>query len=144
MPRKSNTRLKKGNAKLKQDQKKGVARIEKGLGDVIEEVTEKTGVKKTVKTVSNALGFDCGCEERKEWANNKLKLSRRIVGCFKEGQLEAFEAFQNKNSQLVNNEERNMIRQIYISLFDRDIKKPSCCLDKYINDIEKVRQTYYL
>jgi len=143
MPRKSNTRLKKGNAKLKQDQKKGVARIEKGLGDVIEEVTEKTGVKKVVKKI---FGDNCGCEERKEKINQnkKLKLSRRIVGCFKEGELESFEAFQNKNSQLVSNEERNMIRQIYISLFDRDIQKPSCCLDKYINDIEKVRQTYYL
>lgn len=37
-----------------------------GLGDVVEQVTEATGIKKVVKAV---VGDDCGCEERKRKLN---------------------------------------------------------------------------
>ena len=37
-----------------------------GLGDVIEKVTEATGIKKAIKWLA---GDDCGCEERKEKLN---------------------------------------------------------------------------
>lgn len=38
----------------------------KGLGDTIEKITVKTGIKKVVKTISK----DCGCDKRKERLNN--------------------------------------------------------------------------
>ena len=37
-----------------------------GLGDVIEKVTEATGIKKAIKWLA---GDDCGCDERKEKLN---------------------------------------------------------------------------
>ena len=37
----------------------------KGLGDTIEKVTIKLGIKKVVEKVTN----DCGCKERKETLN---------------------------------------------------------------------------
>ena len=41
----------------------------KGLGDSIEKFTKATGIKKVVKTVSKAVGKDCGCNKRKETLN---------------------------------------------------------------------------
>lgn len=39
----------------------------KGLGDTIEKITQATGIKKIVETVSG--GKDCGCGKRKEALN---------------------------------------------------------------------------
>mgnify|MGYP003123993136 FL=1 len=38
-----------------------------GLGDIVEKVTEATGIKKAVKFIA---GEDCGCNERKEKMND--------------------------------------------------------------------------
>lgn len=40
-----------------------------GLGDVVEKVTEATGIKKVVKAIA---GDDCGCEERKKKLNEAM------------------------------------------------------------------------
>lgn len=43
----------------------------KGLGDTIEKFTTKTGIKKAVKVITEAVGIeDCGCNGRKEKLNN--------------------------------------------------------------------------
>ena len=50
-----------------------------GLGDVIETIAEKTGIKKVVKAI---FGGDCGCEERKEKLNKivlKTKFNPRCM-----------------------------------------------------------------
>ena len=49
-----------------------------GLGDVVERVTEATGIKKAVKFIA---GEDCGCNERKEKMNQIPILKRRNVNC---------------------------------------------------------------
>ena len=43
----------------------------KGLGDSIERITKKTGIKHMVDTISKGLNIPCGCEGRKD-ALNKL------------------------------------------------------------------------
>lgn len=49
----------------------------KGMGDVVELITEKTGIKKAVETVSSAIGAeDCGCSERREKLNVILPFKR--------------------------------------------------------------------
>jgi hypothetical protein len=42
----------------------------KGLGDTIEKIATKTGIKKVVDTISEITGKDCGCSERKAALNN--------------------------------------------------------------------------
>jgi hypothetical protein len=42
----------------------------KGLGDTIEKITTKTGIKKVVDTISEITGKDCGCSGRKAALNN--------------------------------------------------------------------------
>lgn len=41
----------------------------KGLGDTVEKITEATGIKKVVETISKATGKDCGCSKRKDALN---------------------------------------------------------------------------
>ena len=42
----------------------------KGLGDTIDKITTKTGVKKIIRVVTNVVGIGgCGCEERKDKLN---------------------------------------------------------------------------
>jgi hypothetical protein len=43
----------------------------RGLGDVVDRVTSKTGIKTAVNKVAAKLGRECGCEQRQE-ALNKL------------------------------------------------------------------------
>ena len=43
----------------------------RGLGDTIEKITEATGIKKVVDTISKATGKACNCGARKE-ALNKM------------------------------------------------------------------------
>tara|TARA_R100001463_G_scaffold85139_2_gene140016 strand:+ start:11241 stop:11414 length:174 start_codon:yes stop_codon:yes gene_type:complete len=41
-----------------------------GLGDTVEKITKKTGIKSLVEKIINALGFnDCGCTGRKNFLN---------------------------------------------------------------------------
>lgn len=40
-----------------------------GLGDRIEKVFEKTGIKRAVETVADIMDADCGCAERRERLN---------------------------------------------------------------------------
>ena len=44
----------------------------KGLGDTVEKITKATGLKKMTEIATDALGFDCGCEERKAWLNKSF------------------------------------------------------------------------
>tara|TARA_R100000773_G_C4113836_1_gene52629 strand:+ start:149 stop:322 length:174 start_codon:yes stop_codon:yes gene_type:complete len=41
-----------------------------GLGDTVEKVTKKTGIKSLVKKITNVFGInDCGCNGRKNFLN---------------------------------------------------------------------------
>ena len=44
----------------------------KGLGDTVEKITIATGLKKLVDRMSE----DCGCEERKEYLNEKFPYNK--------------------------------------------------------------------
>ena len=43
----------------------------RGLGDSIEKITKKTGVKSMVEVISKGLNVPCGCEGRRD-ALNKI------------------------------------------------------------------------
>ena len=46
----------------------------KGVGDIVEEVLEKTGAAKVAKFI---LGEDCGCEDRKEKLNELFRTTKK-------------------------------------------------------------------
>ena len=68
----------------------------KGLGDIVESITEKTGVKKVVKAISKAVGVDCGCEKRKEVLNKiefNINTRHKPVRCFTPDRLKSYGEF---------------------------------------------------
>jgi hypothetical protein len=49
----------------------------KGLGDSIENITRKTGLKSLLKIALKSLGAkDCGCDNRKIWLNKQFPYKR--------------------------------------------------------------------
>ena len=49
-----------------------------GLGDTIEYITEKTGIKYAVEMATKAVGIkDCGCGKRKQLANKHINYGTR-------------------------------------------------------------------
>lgn len=63
----------------------------KGLGDVVEKITEATGIKAVVKA---ALGEDCGCDERKEKLNKLFQFNKDKMKCLTDGQIEYLNRFK--------------------------------------------------
>jgi len=51
---------------------KTLLKADKGLGDTVERITTKTGIKKAVDYVSEKTGVDCGCSARKEYLNERF------------------------------------------------------------------------
>ena len=66
---------------------------EMGLGDVVETITEATGIKAVVDWFSDATGIDCGCEARKEKLNELFKTKRNKPQCWDESDYNSFKAF---------------------------------------------------
>jgi hypothetical protein len=108
-----------------------------GLGDVIEKVTKATGIKKVVDKFTD----DCGCQEKKEKAN-KIRFKWTKVNCFNEDQYNRWTTFRNKKTDIVSDEELSLLREMMIALFGIDIHRPSCCVEGYINEVNKVYDAY--
>jgi hypothetical protein len=113
-----------------------------GLGDVIEKVTEATGIKTIVETVTK----ECNCDKRKEAMNQiripNLKLQRPVVRCFTDEQLIQWEAFRKLKTDVTRDQQRNIIIPIYLQLFAVQRKEVNCCLEPVINEIDKAYKIY--
>lgn len=49
----------------------------RGLGDLVEVITDKTGIKSAVKAITESLGIeDCGCDNRQEKLNVYVPFNR--------------------------------------------------------------------
>ena len=113
-----------------------------GVGDIVEKVTEATGIKKATKKVFDKLGKDCGCDKRKEKLN-KLKFKFKPVRCFTEDQYNAWGEFYKRNPpEVTYQEQTQLIIPIYAQLFARQLKPMSCCIEPYIQDINRVYEQY--
>lgn len=44
----------------------------RGAGDVVHAVAQATGAAHLTKTITEMLGVECRCAERREWLNEKL------------------------------------------------------------------------
>ena len=109
-----------------------------GLGDVIEKVTEATGIKKIVEAVKK----DCGCKERKEKAN-AIRIKYPNVRCFTEQQFNQWSEFRKLKTPVTRQQQIDIVIPIYLQLFARKIAKPlNCCIEPYLEEIDTVYKTY--
>ena len=56
---------------------KDLLKEDKGLGDTVERITTKTGIKKAVDYIADKTGKDCGCNQRKEILNRRFKYEHK-------------------------------------------------------------------
>jgi len=120
----------------------------KGLGDDIEKVTKKTGVKKAVDWFSDKTGVDCGCEKRKEKLNELFKYKKNVA-CMNIEQFDEWSELKKKHKgkvQQIGSEDKELISSMHSELFQHKKSVPwSSCpgvWTSWINEIEKVYSKY--
>jgi hypothetical protein len=110
-----------------------------GLGDVVEAITESTGIKSAVKAL---FGEDCGCDERKKKLNEWFPF--KVHNCLEEYEyLYLDNWFKTKRFQ-VNANEQNELLAIYNRVFNRKNVATSCasCVRNMVRDLEKIYHSY--
>ena len=95
-----------------------------GLGDKIEKITKKTGIKKVVDTVFDSMGLDCGCDKRKEkmnkiWPTNKPE-------CFTEDEYELMKMAIDTKKNVFTGDEQKTFVNIYNRVFHQKIDCVPC------------------
>tara|TARA_B110000091_G_C13684872_1_gene419503 strand:- start:557 stop:940 length:384 start_codon:yes stop_codon:yes gene_type:complete len=116
----------------------------KGLGDIIENITKATGIKKLVEWAFG--GVDCGCDARKEKLN-KLFPRKRKPECLLEDEynylkyikLENFSAHHNLNSEM-----QRRILKISNRIFSKRQEFSTCstCVKTLVNQMQTVLKAY--
>ena len=114
-----------------------------GLGDVIENITKATGIKKLVKWM---FGDDCGCDARKEKLN-KLFPRKKNTQCLNEQEYSYLEEIKLKDFNTATRLSAQMqkdILVIYNRVFNQRKQSSSCnsCVINTINEMKTVLKAY--
>jgi hypothetical protein len=114
-----------------------------GLGDTVEKITKKTGIKKVVDTVFQKLEKSCGCEERKIKLNEIFRYEK--PECFNEEDFNVVRnAVESKQNKFSPQEQENFV-DIYTRVFT-NLKRPECTPCSFKNEVYnrllKVYNTY--
>lgn len=112
----------------------------KGLGDVVEKITEATGIKKLVKWIA---GEDCGCDARKEKLNELFPTSKKPK-CLLENEYEWLRNWFNEPRYKVRSHEQRELLEIYNRVFSQKHTMSSCyqCVRAKVHELEKVYKAY--
>ena len=99
----------------------------RGLGDVVEAFTKATGIKAVVDKVSDVLGVDCGCDERREKLNNLLPRGRKQVRCMTDEEYTEYGLFMNTRKQgRLEADEVKYLMSLYTKIYNRKWAKVRC------------------
>jgi hypothetical protein len=113
-----------------------------GLGDTIEQFTEKTGIKAGVEKLAQAIGWDCGCDARKEKLNQLFPYQK--INCLTEEDYEYLQGWFSIDRHSVSIMEQRRLTEVYYNLFEVQLEQTSCdsCWRDYISRIRKVYIEY--
>jgi len=112
----------------------------KGLGDSVEKFTEATGIKKIVKWIA---GDDCGCEAKKNQANQMFKYKSNPE-CLIESEYLYLKEFFKIEKQTLKQDEQIKILSISNRVFKENKKASSCgsCARELINQVKRLYEVY--
>lgn len=118
-------------------------RQSKGLGDTIEKVTTKTGIKKVVEMFTKATGIDCGCDERKEKLNKLFPYNQK-VNCLNESDYNTLGKYFDTQKSTLNVTEQKEIADVYFNVFEYRLQISSCssCWKGKLLELEKIYNQY--
>lgn len=124
----------------------------KGAGDIVEKITNKTGIKKVVELFAN--GKDCGCDKRKEKLN-AIRVPKKItVNCFDENQYNEYKNFidtrkvkmlgASKGKGTLTVKEVSFVSNLYANITNTPPFKPcsTCSAKPVIRMIEVLDQVF--
>ncbi len=112
-----------------------------GLGTKIEKVTKATGIKKVVDTVFDALGKDCGCDDRKEKLN-QLFPSRKPE-CFTEEEFNLIKTAIDTRKNRFSGEEVKRYAAIYERIFRTRVECTQCSFKNTVwNSLVRIYKEY--
>lgn len=98
----------------------------KGLGDDIEKLLTKTGIKKVVDTFTG--GKDCGCDERKRILNNMFPKRVKAVRCMTDEQIISYKNYiDSRTLNLWNKEEVKYYIDLYAWVFAIKYNQKDLC-----------------
>jgi hypothetical protein len=119
----------------------GTKRKHKGVGDTVEAVLEKTGVKKLVQIFVD--GKDCGCEERKQKLNDLFPY-RFKARCLTEQEYNDWKAFKEVRTLKMTWEQITYVCDLYADVFSRQKWYPcaGCSPKPLIAMIDKLDKVY--
>ena len=110
------------------------------LGDAVEKVTKATGIKKVVDAVSDALGVDCGCDERKaKW--NKIRIFKKLnPECLNESEISFLTDYFDRAKSTISVTDQKELLKIYNRVFRRNQEMTSCapCWKNVLNNLKSV------
>lgn len=113
-----------------------------GLGDTIEQFTEATGIKAGVEKLAQAIGWDCGCDARKEKLNQMFPYKK--INCLTEEDYEYLVGWFSQDRYQVSILEQRRLTEIYYNVFNEQLEQTSCdsCWRDYISRIRRVYLEY--
>lgn len=113
-----------------------------GLGDTIEQFTEATGIKAGVEKLAQAIGWDCGCDARKEKLNQIFPY--KTINCLTEEDYEYLQGWFSQDRYQVSILEQRRLSDVYYNVFNIRLEQTSCdsCWRDYIGQIRKVYLEY--
>lgn len=120
--------------------KENYEKASEGLGDDIEKITEKTGIKKAVKFL---YGEDCGCDKRKDKLNKLFPHNK--PECFTEEEYNWLtQFFQRPNKNTVDHKQQQRLVDIYNRVLHYRETTSNCsrCVKEIIHRLQKVYNTY--
>lgn len=117
------------------------AAASEGLGDTVEKITKATGIKKAVDTVFDALGKDCGCDERKLKLNQMFRYKK--PECFSKSEFQLIRAKVNSKQNKFTPVEQDMFTDIYQRIFKTKVECTPCSFAKVVwKDLLSVYNEY--
>lgn len=99
----------------------------KGVGDVVEKITEATGIKKAVKAFFN--DEDCGCDKRRDLLNEKLPFRNKAVACLEEDDYHYLKSFFSRSRDRIDATNQQRLIDIYNYVFGKNDLIPTGCLN---------------
>jgi hypothetical protein len=113
--------------------------VAEGLGDTLEKVFKKTGIKKLVKFIA---GEDCGCDERKKKLNELFPY--RKISCLNEDEYNVLDTYFGKNTAEIAPSDQHELLKVYNRVLNINREPTSCssCWRDILNQLKKVYNQY--
>lgn len=116
----------------------------KGVGDVVEKITEATGIKDAVKSFFN--DEDCGCDKRRDLLNEKLPFRNQAVKCLEEEDYHYLKSFFSRRRDRVDARNQQKLIDIFNYVFGKSEMPPSGCVNcshtGFLKNVNRLHQYF--